>query len=309
MRFAPCALPKVEINKRERSTMKDYDEIAREILQKALTLPDQAGRERTILKDQQAFDIAARYNASLHDIYSIALAKKILPYRYIRNLESVTIDDQLKLHEAKAAVVGAGGLGGQVIVLLARLGVGDLVVIDHDVFDETNLNRQALSSMDVLGKSKAETAKEIAGRINPAVNVTPFHTRLDNSNADNILKGSDVIVDALDNISDRFILEDFAGTLGIPLVHGAVAGFEGQIMTIFPDDAGMEYVYGRVKNTTQSENNKALTLGVPAVTPAIIASYQVIEAVKIILKKGNLLRNMLVYMDMAKCESRRLKFK
>lgn len=289
-------------------TIEDINTIENDITNHALTLPDQAGRNRIVIKDQQVFDIAARHDVSLHDIYKAALKKGILPYRYIRNLESVTIDDQLKLHESKAAIIGAGGLGGQVIVLLARLGIGNLAVIDHDVFDETNLNRQALSSMDVLGKSKAETAKEIAGRINPAVNVTPFHLRLNDSNADNILRGSDVIVDALDNISDRFILEDFARTLGIPLVHGAVAGFEGQIMTIFPSDAGMEYIYGKVKNTTQSENNKASIQGVPAVTPAIIASYQVIEVVKIILKKGNLLRNMLVYMEMVKCESRKLHF-
>ena len=290
-------------------TSSKFKKLINVITQNSITILDQAGRDRTIIKEQQATDISVEHNVSLHDIYLTALKKKILPYRYIRNLESITIDEQLKLLKSRISVIGAGGLGGQVITLLVRLGVGNLVVIDHDVFDETNLNRQALSSVDVIGKSKAETAKEIAGRINPAVNVTAFHARLDSSNADEILTGSDVIVDALDNVSDRFTLEDFVKNLGIPLIHGAVAGFEGQLMTIFPDDAGMENIYGKRTNSTPPEKSPVSILGVPAVTPAIIASYQVIEAVKIILKKDNILRNMLVYMDLPKCETRKLTFR
>ena len=290
-------------------TNEELMDMEQDIVNLSLTLPDQSGRDRTVIKEQQALDIAAKHSVSLYEIYSTALKKGILPYRYIRNLESITVDEQLGLLRSRVSVIGAGGLGGQVILLLARLGVGSLNVVDHDVFDETNLNRQALSSTDVIGKSKAETAKESVGKINPAVNVTAFHTRLDSSNAEKILKGSDVIVDALDNISDRFTLEIFAKNLAIPLVHGAVAGFEGQIMTIFPDDEGMENIYGKNGNTANPEKNPVSILGVPAVTPAIIASYQAIEVVKIILKKETLLRNMLVYIDLVKCESRKLKFK
>ena len=280
-----------------------------EIVNHSLTLPDQAGRERTVIREQQAMEIASKHNISLHDIFKTALKKQILPYRYIRNLESITIDEQLKLMESRVSIIGAGGLGGQVIILLARLGIGNLVVIDHDVFDETNLNRQALSSIDAIGRSKAETAEEIVGKINPAINVTGLHSKLANSNAADVLTGSDVIVDALDNVSDRFILEEYARQFDIPLVHGAVAGFEGQLMTIFPDDTGMENIYGKNKNSTPPEKSPVSILGVPAVTPAIIASFQAVEVLKIILKKENLLRNMLVYMDLAKCESRKLRFK
>ncbi|MGD9160645.1 MAG: HesA/MoeB/ThiF family protein [Desulfobacteraceae bacterium] len=289
--------------------MEKINNIEKEISRKAVTLPDQAGRDTVVIKEQEALDIASEYNMSPYDIYRAALKKKILPYRYIRNLSSITIDEQLELLESRIGIIGAGGLGGQIIVLLARLGIGNLAVIDHDVFDETNLNRQALSAIDVIGKSKAETAKVAISKINPAVNVTAFQTRLDSSNAKNILTDSDVIVDALDNVSDRFILEDFAKNFGIPLVHGAVAGFEGQLMTIFPDDAGMESIYGKDRPSTSPEKSPVSILGVPAVTPAIIASFQVIEVMKIILKKENLLRNMLVYMDLEKCESRKLRFK
>ena len=282
--------------------------IEQDIIQNSITLPDQAGRERTVLKDQQAVEIAKVHNKSLYDIYLTALKKEILPYRYIRNLESITIGDQLKLHESKVTIIGAGGLGGQVVILLARLGVGNLVVIDHDVFDETNLNRQALSSIDVIGKAKSEIAKETVGRLNSAVNITAIHSRLDKLNGEKFLQGSDVIVDALDNISDRFTVEDFAKGLDIPLVHGAVAGFEGQVMTIFPDDEGMKSIYGDRNKFVGTAKSPVSILGVPAVTPAIIASFQVIEVVKIILKKENILRNMLVYMDMAKGESKKLRF-
>lgn len=290
-------------------TNEELMNMEQDIVKHSVTLPDQAGRNRTVIKEQQAYEIAAKHSVSLHDIYLSALKKKILPYRYIRNLESITIDEQLKLSESRVSIIGAGGLGGQVIVLLARLGIGNLAVIDHDVFDETNLNRQALSSIHTIGKSKAETAKEAVEKINPAVNVTTFYSRLKDTNAEKILTGSDVIVDALDNISDRFILEKYARKYEIPLVHGAVAGFEGQLMAIFPDDTGMENIYGKIKNSMPSEKSPVSILGVPAVTPAIIASYQVIEVIKIILKRENLLRNTLVYMDLAKCESKKLKFK
>ncbi len=289
--------------------MRNLIKIEKDIIEHSLTLPDQAGRDTAIIREQDALDLAAKHNAYLYDIHLAALKNSILPYRYIRNLESITINEQLKLLESRVSIVGAGGLGGQVIILLARLGIGNMVVIDHDMFDETNLNRQALSSIDVIGKPKADTAKEVARKINPAINVTSFHSRLEVSNAETILTGSDVIIDALDNISDRFLIEEYAKKFKIPLVHGAVAGFEGQIMTIFPDDEGMENIYGKKRNVTSSEKSPVSILGVPAVTPAIIASYQVIEAIKIILNKESLLRNMLVYMDLAKCETRKLRFK
>ncbi len=289
--------------------MEKLEKITNDIITQSVTLPDQAGRERAVINEQHAMEIASIYNTNLHDIYKTALKRQILPYRYIRNLDSINIDEQLKLLESRVSIIGAGGLGGQVIILLARLGVGYLNVIDYDVFDETNLNRQALSCIDVIGKSKAETAKETVAKINPAVNVTAFHLRLDDSNAAEILAGSNVIVDALDNVPDRFTLEEYARGFDIPLVHGAVAGFEGQLMTIFPDDSGMESIYGKSKNSIPPEKSPVSLLGVPAVTPAIIASYQAVEVMKIILKKETLLTNMLVYMDLSKCESRKLKFK
>ena len=288
--------------------MEELNKIVQEIIEEAITLPNQAGREITVIKEQQATLLAEKNNVSLHEIYLTALKNNILPYRYIRNLESISIDDQLTLIESRVSIIGAGGLGGQVIVLLARLGVGNLAVIDHDVFDETNLNRQALSDTAVIGQSKAETAKAVAERINPSVNVTAYHSRLDDSNASQYLAGSNVIIDALDNIADRFVLEEYAKKLNTPMVHGAIAGFEGQIMTIFPGDTGMESIYGKKNLKANPEKSPVSILGVPTLTPAIIASYQAFEAMKVILEKGDVFRNMLVYFDLAKGEMRKLKF-
>jgi molybdopterin-synthase adenylyltransferase len=280
--------------------------IEKDITELAETLPDQAGRERSVLREETARDIAKKYNVNLYDVYLTALELKIMPYRYIRNLDSITIEDQLVLARSRVCIIGAGGLGGQIILLLARLGVGNLIIVDCDLFDETNLNRQALSSMDALGRPKAQVAKEEILKINPAINVTAYNKRLDKNNAEEIFIGAQVIVDALDNIPDRFTLETTAKKMRIPLVHGAVAGFMGQIMTVFPDDAGMENIYDKNRGPIPPEKNPALKLGVPAVTPAIIASFQVMETVKILLERKEQLRNTLVYLDAAKCESRKL---
>jgi len=124
----------------------------------------------------------------------------IYPYRYLRNREIISIDEQLTLAQSKVAVVGAGGLGGQVILLLGRVGIGHLVVVDRDVFDETNLNRQVLSNRSNLGRSKAGEAASALENINPAVEVTALQVTLEESNAADILVGSQVVVDALDSV-------------------------------------------------------------------------------------------------------------
>jgi molybdopterin/thiamine biosynthesis adenylyltransferase len=283
--------------------------IEKDITGHAVTLPDQAGRERAVIREHAANEIAQRHNISLYNVYLTALELKILPYRYIRNLDSITIEDQLTLARSWVCIIGAGGLGGQIILLLARLGIGNLTIVDCDIFDETNLNRQALSSMDALGRPKAQVAKEEVAKINPSINVTAYNQRFTKNNAEEIFIGSQVIIDALDNIPDRFILENTAQKIGIPLVHGAVAGFIGQIMTIFPDDSGMENIYDKNRGPIPPEKNPALKLGVPAVTPAIIASFQVMETIKILLDRKEQLRNTMLYLDAAKSESRKLIFK
>jgi molybdopterin/thiamine biosynthesis adenylyltransferase len=265
---------------------------------KSKKITDPAGREVEILEDIQASSIADACQCTVHDIYSEALKLGICPYRYLRNREAISLREQLRLAKSRVAVVGVGGLGGHVILLLSRLGIGTLVVVDYDVFDETNLNRQALSNMETLGKPKPEAAVATVSSINPGVKVIPCQVRLDSSNAPEILTGSNVVVDALDNVQDRFLLEQTAKKLEIPLVHGALAGFEGQVMTIFPEDPGLKHLYRNEGASGDKSKSPESVLGVPTLTPSLIATLEAMEVVKIILKKGKTFRNTMAHVDL-----------
>jgi len=270
---------------------------------KGRKIHDPAGRETMILEDSAALETASGFGLTIHDVYREALGIGICPYRYLRNRASISGEEQFRLCTSCVAVVGAGGLGGHVILLLARLGIGHIVVVDSDCFDETNLNRQALSDKKALGRSKAEEAVRVVGAINPGVRVTAHPVRIDAANAGDLLSGSEVIVDALDNIPDRFVVEDASRSLGIPMVHGALAGFEGQVMTIFPQDPGLKLIYGgydpggKNPGSDRSQTPEAV-LGVPALTPALIATLQTTEVMKIILRRGKIFRNVMVHVDL-----------
>ncbi|MGZ6249555.1 MAG: HesA/MoeB/ThiF family protein [Syntrophales bacterium] len=268
------------------------------IRKKAASITDPAGRRLQALKDHDTFVIADEYHIGVHAIYIEMLKMDIYPYRYVRNLDAISTEEQLKLAESKIAVIGAGGLGGNVILLLARVGIGSLAVVDQDVFDETNLNRQALCNVNSLGMPKANEAVSAVAAINPGVKVFPHQIKLEASNAAEILTGSDAIVDALDNIADRFLLEGVARKLGIPLVHGTLAGFEGWIMTIFPGDPGLKNIYGADEGKRIDRESPQAVLGVPGITPFLIAAFQVMEVLKILLGRGNIFRDRMIHVDL-----------
>ncbi|HUH66444.1 MAG TPA: HesA/MoeB/ThiF family protein [Syntrophales bacterium] len=268
------------------------------IWEKAASIEDLAGRPLQAVKDSDATAIAREFGLSLHDVYRELLKLGVYPYRYLRNRGAISADEQLKLAESKIAVVGAGGLGGHAIMLLARLGIGSLVVVDREVFDETNLNRQALCNTEAVGTPKAAAAVSAVAAINPGVNVFPYQTRLDAGNAREILAGSDVIVDALDSVGDRFLLEEAARSLGTPLVHGTLAGFEGWVMTIFPGDEGLKNIYGADGAERASDERPQDLLGVPGVTPVLIAAFQVMEVLKILLGRENIFRDKILHVDL-----------
>jgi molybdopterin/thiamine biosynthesis adenylyltransferase len=283
-------------------------ELSRCIQEKSRKIADPAGREVSILEDSEATKLAEQFQCGAPRIYREALRLGICPYRYVRNREVISVQEQLKLALSRVVVIGLGGLGGQIVLLLARIGLGHLVVVDCDVFDETNLNRQALSSTDAIGKPKSEVAAATVTSINPGVEVTSIQARIEAATVATILGGSDVVVDALDNIPDRMLLGEAAKDLGIPLVHGAIAGFEGQLMTVFPKDNGLQQLYGDVRIERDDPQRPEALLGVPTLTPAIVASFQAMEAVKIILNRGRLLRNRMVHFDLERGELNQLLF-
>lgn len=212
--------------------------------------------------------------------------------RYSRNMEMLSPEENHSLKNFKVCVIGCGGLGGYIIEMLARLGIGYLTVVDGDVFDETNLNRQIFSDMNTLGKEKAKVAKERVKVVNPLIKVKTICTRLVEENAEDILKGHDVVVDALDNIPSRIILQNKAEKLKIPLVHGAIAGWYGQVTTILPGDRTFDKLYSN-DNTTGIEEK----LGNPSFTPALVASIEVSEVLKLLIKRGDLLRKKILLIN------------
>ena len=274
----------------------------------AETVTDPAGREIRVIREKEIEALCSQQGQTWAEIHVAALRQNILPYRYLRNRDSVTTAMQLKLAQSRVAVIGAGGLGGQVILLLARMGVGSLVVVDGDVFDETNENRQALSSVHNRGVNKAIAARSAVASINPGVEVFAHTVRFDKRNGKSILRGCHVVVDALDSVPDRFAVEAVSRELEIPFVHGAVAGFEGQVMSIFPEDPGLELLYGKEGAGWQPEKRPEAVFGVPAVVPCLVATLQVTETMKILLNKGRLLRNRMLRVDLETAEFHEIVF-
>ena len=163
--------------------------------------------------------------------------------RYLRNIPALTEEECLLLRGKTVAVVGCGGLGGYLIEYLARIGVGTLRVIDGDVFEETNLNRQLLSEPNLLGTPKAEAAAERVKRINPAVHVRAFPVFLTEENAGALIGGCDAVLDALDGIEARRILAAACETQGIPLILGAIGGWVAQAALSLPGDGLIDRLY------------------------------------------------------------------
>ena len=267
------------------------------IQEKFKNIVSPSGTRVQVLEDEHAIKISGECACTMHDVYMESLRLGITPYRYLKNRKSIRIEDQLKLAESKVAVAGAGGLGGQALILLARLGIGSLTIVDYDEFDETNLNRQAFCNSDTLGSLKVEVAAAALGSINPGVETEIHPVRINESNAHKIIEGADVIVDGLDTIADRFVLEAAAKKLNIPFVHAAIAGFEGQVMTVFPEDKGLETIYGREPGKKKGRATPESVMGIPSLTPAVIASFQVMEVLKIILGTGSGKQNRMFYVQ------------
>jgi molybdopterin-synthase adenylyltransferase len=219
-----------------------------------------------------------------------------IPQRYARNMGTFSSQDQAVLSGSRVCIVGLGGLGGAVTEILARLGIGHLTLIDGDVFEESNLNRQLLSTPQNLGASKAATAASRVLQINSSVQTRTHDVFLDARNAARLIQGATVAVDCLDNLKTRFVLEKAAKAAGIPLVSAAIAGTYGQITTIFPEDPGLSQIYGP-QDPVPAQGAEAV-LGTLPYTAMMMASLQCSEITKILLKRGSLLRNKLLVMDL-----------
>ena len=238
--------------------------------------------------------VAREFDVSSREVELAALEARVLPRRYLRSLGTVGWEGQIKLLRSTVAVVGLGGLGGSVVEGLARMGVGRLIVVDGDVFLDHNLNRQVLSAEADLGLLKAEVTRAKVAQINAAVEVVVHSEEATRENLPRLLDGAEVVVDALDRLPTRLTLQEAAQELGIPMVHGAIAGYMGQVMTIFPGDEGLRALYG---GGSVPQQGIEVELGCPAATPMMVAAWQVQEVLKILLGRGQLLRHKMLFMD------------
>lgn len=224
--------------------------------------------------------------------------------RYLRNMTTLTEEENNSLKSYKVCVIGCGGLGGYIIEMLGRIGIGHITAVDADVFDETNLNRQILSDTTLIGCSKAKSAFERMKKVNPDVVLKPLNIRFEAENGEDILKGHDVVVDALDSAISKKLLSDLCFKLNIPFVHGAIGGWYGQVSTIFPGDKTLDILY---KDPEVSGIEKKL--GNPPFTPALVASLEVTEVIKILIKRGDLLRNKVLYVNLLNMDFDIIEFK
>jgi len=218
---------------------------------------------------------------------------------------TIGADGQSRLSASCAVVIGCGGLGGWIIELLARSGIGKLIVMDGDVFSESNLNRQILCTENNIGQNKSEAAVQRVAIINSNVNAKSVPLFLNDDNAKEILSGCDIVFDALDNIPSRIILCRTASALNIPVVHGSIAGWFGQMSLVMPESKLLLDIW-------KNQNVKGIEdeFGNPPFTPSIIASLQVSEGIKYLIGKNtDTSRDSLLYIDMLENRLDKIKLK
>jgi len=212
--------------------------------------------------------------------------------RYERNKPAISPEDQERLAGCRVLVAGCGGLGGHIIEILARIGVGHITVVDGDKFIVSNLNRQLFSSEENIGRCKPLCAAERIAAVNPLVEIIPVCEPLSKDNADTLLADMNLAIDALDNGPSRLLLAHAARKAGIHLVSGAIDGWYGRVTVLRPGD-DTDFLW---------EGPAGASSGNLSATAACVASIQASQAVKLLLNKGFALTKRLLEIDLLHCD-------
>jgi sulfur-carrier protein adenylyltransferase/sulfurtransferase len=232
----------------------------------------------------------------------ITIPRTLTPERRTRYSRHLLIPElgeegQLKLLDARILLIGAGGLGSPAALYLAAAGVGTLGLIDADIVDETNLQRQIIHSLDTLGTPKVDSAKASIEALNPDVDVITYRERLTSENIDRILDdGWDIIVDGADNFPTRYLVNDASVWRGIPVVHGSIYRFEGQV-TVFKPHDGPCYRCLFPEPPPPELAPSCSEGGVLGVLPGIVGTLQTNEAIKLAAEIGEPLAGRLLLFD------------
>ncbi|MDE0342107.1 MAG: molybdopterin-synthase adenylyltransferase MoeB [Deltaproteobacteria bacterium] len=218
--------------------------------------------------------------------------------RYSRHflLPEVGEEGQAKLLDARVLMVGAGGLGSPSAYYLAAAGVGTMGIIDHDVVDLSNLQRQILHTNDRIGEPKTESARQTLQGLNPDVNVIAIPERLTSENIMEIIKDYDIVVDGCDNFATRYLVNDACVMTGKPNVHGSIFQFEGQVSVFHPGN-GPCYRCLYPEPPPPGMAPSCAEAGVLGVLPGLIGTIQAVEAIKLILDKGDSLAGRLLHFN------------
>src|SRR5256712_5478914 len=252
-----------------------------------------------------SFSLMDRLAAKRKDVLSPGEIK-----RYSRHLilPEVGMAGQLKLKQSAALIIGAGGLGVPLTQYLSAAGVGRLGIVDFDVIDETNLQRQVLYGTKDVGRKKIEVAKERAAQINPNVDVQTHETRLTSENALDILRDYDVVIDGTDNFPTRYLVNDATVLLKKPNVYGSIFRFEGQASVFFAAK-GPCYRCLYAEPPPPGLVPSCAEGGVLGVLPGIVGSIQACEAIKLLLGKGDTLIGRLLVLDALRMKFRELRLR
>ena len=222
-------------------------------------------------------------------------------------LPQVGVEGQVKISKSRVLCVGAGGLGSPVIQYLAAAGIGHLTVVDDDVVDISNLQRQVIHNTSEIGSLKSKSAKKYVNNLDPSVSVTTHCVRLDSSNAKQLFDNHDIVIDGTDNIPTRYLIDKTCMELGIPWIYGSVYRFEGQV-SVFNYNGGPRYIDLFPDAPPEHLIPSCSEAGVMGVLPGLIGCLQVNEALKIILNLGDVLSGKLLIYDSLKSEQKILKF-
>ncbi|MGQ9920839.1 MAG: ThiF family adenylyltransferase [Desulfobacca sp.] len=249
------------------------------------------GQECLVIPDHELFAWSARQGVTPWQAMATALAAGIFPASLERNFPALRADEQLRLWQRRALIVGVGGLGGFQAALLARLGLGRLCLADGDTFSPSNLNRQLFATPKTLGRNKAVAAAQYLQAIHPALELVALDYYLNAANLPRCLAQVHVVLDALDSLPARQDLFAAAQAAGLPLVHGAVQGLSCQVTTILPQDGDVfQELYGAAPAGAGSPE-------VLAPTVSLTASLQVQEAVRLLLGRPPAYHRILAYLD------------
>jgi len=207
--------------------------------------------------------------------------------RYDRQIRIFGEDGQKKLKRARVLIAGIGGLGSSISIYLTAAGVGRLILVDSDIVELSNLNRQILHWDKDVGRSKARSAEEKLRGLNPEVDIEALSAKIDDESVFELARNVDVIVDAMDNFETRYLLNRAALKRGVPMVHGGVRGFDGQVTTIVPGEtACLRCIFPKAPPRE--------TFPILGATAGVIGCIQAMEVVKYVVGVGELLKNRLL---------------